>query len=1747
MALDLELQSYEEILDGMIRSLQSRVGLSDDTIGSVTLSLLETAAQSDFLVNSNILAALDSISIDRATGVTLDKIGFSEGLTRIPATKASGPITITDASFTKVSTQIYPNRPPPISGATIIYVNDASSFPSTGQLYIGRETAQVEGPITYSAIAQVGSYYQITLSTSLNKNHNTGESIILAQGGNRSIQSGASIQTPASGASAQILFNTISNAIIPDGETTITGVSALCSETGAAGNIPANTLTAFINAPFPNAVVTNPSPFSNATDIETDFQFRERIKQTRQARSRGTNVALINAVLNLIATDEQKRVSSAAIEEAATVTLPTILRIDDGTAYEPIFGGIGNEIILDSALGGEDTLQLNSTPVVKAQITTINVQPFEIYDDYKLSVLVGGALSEHVFQADDFRSEGAATAYEIVASINANTDLLFSARTASGANKVTIFAKSDSNEDIEVTVPDSGTDANTYLAFPQSHQYTVLLYKNDELLTKDGSEATIESTAYPWNLSLTSYTFIVSVDGTPNATYTFNSSNLAPYTPSNAPLSQWVTAFNSTIPGITAISSNNLLVISSNKGANSEALLSISSSCTLVSLGGVFSDLEAEGRNSDYSLIRGTGQIKLAQPATAGDNFKAGTQNFQAYFETDAISGGSFNLSATGNFWFVTDNESTFITTTLVVGSSISTSNPATNTWRFQASDNSFDNVQVGDWAIVWDESLSSSNCGFWRISNVSTSTIDVQKASGVSQSASLTNSNSFTIIRTDGIVQQGFLPSGSYSLDGAVTSLNNNLIGATASVVNANKIRISTNTYLSNGFICLASADTNGQVIGFSTFLTKTNGVQHIAAIESGNSELGSPVFSSALVANANSTASTKVFTANAAQTISPDKMLFFVQPLSITSYNNNRFNQVGIRNLVSNSTSITLSDKLTISSILINDRAYVTNGYDFSFDDKLNIVLDDNAEINTLVLPLYREIEVDSSPSPTVNTFSATDIDGGSLSLTATFGATFDFNNYRLWSRARQVVNSNGTNNDLVIRSSHFGPTGNEYRFSIQYPTAASQSATCSTAVTNGTIDNILTLPSGAEISLNTSGVTNLSITIIGSNPYQMYINTPTGTAPDYVDSGVVVGNLLRIKNTNTSFSVGNTGVFLITAVSNTAITVSNWGYNGVPTNQSVTLNDITDFIIYPVDTFSANTAISTINNGILAQNITASLVSGETGASPIFTSTNDNSGSTSLYLNLVDGENWVKNATLTASPQFTSEANFSLTSASYSLVGERFRLIPYTAQQTAEFLSSKAVSGINNIAGLKQNEQGNKIQINSQQFGTLGAVKAASGSANAVGGSIVGSASTITNNNLLIRSTIGATDGLHGGSWIQISSALPLNKTLDFASNTTLQVSHTLNLQIVSGTGSFNTAISSSADNTTNIRVEKIGKFIAYAHNSGTSPAFNGYEGAWVEISSSSNFNTENTGTFRVIRCNSSTFWIENEDGAEEVVALTGNNDIKFYSSDSVMPGDSIVISGGLMGANNDGTFVVSSVSAASLTVSALTPFVATTAPITLGSNYTNFASFDADTTNFYKQVNTLQDVSSITSSLSDILVEAGTASFDNKISDVYECTFTALNKLDFDTKTFFGVDSYLAYEGLIKEATKIIYGDTSNPNTYPGVKAAGAYIDIQPPLPRKITLSVGVRLRTGVTFKTIENNIKSVAAGVINSTSIGQSISISDIVGAIRGIQGIFAVSMISPTYNSENDLIVINAGEKPICDASTDISVTLLGG
>ena len=163
---------------------------------------------------------------------------------------------------------------------------------------------------------------------------------------------------------------------------------------------------------------------------------------------------------------------------------------------------------------------------------------------------------------------------------------------------------------------------------------------------------------------------------------------------------------------------------------------------------------------------------------------------------------------------------------------------------------------------------------------------------------------------------------------------------------------------------------------------------------------------------------------------------------------------------------------------------------------------------------------------------------------------------------------------------------------------------------------------------------------------------------------------------------------------------------------------------------------------------------------------------------------------------------------------------------------------------------------------------------------------------------------------------------------------------------------------------------------------------------------------------------------------------------------------------------------------------------------------------------------------------------------KIGEIGGVSIEAMGKLNFPSEIVNGIDSYQFNTGLIGEANRVVYGDPRDSTTYPGVSAAGAEIFIKAPLVRRIEVSIDIRIKTGVPFSTIVEEVRNSVAALINSNPVGQPIPISDIVSTVNVITGIQAVAISSPQYDSQNDIIRVNSGEKAlVLDIVSDILVS----
>jgi len=701
-------------------------GITNLRSANPILSWLEAAAQSDLRSSQDIFNLLNSIALDNATGLALRRIGDDENVPIQGQAPSSGKVNISDSSFTKLSAKLFQGAPAPIVGSVTLNVGDVSAWPASGSLYIGRGTSNYEGPLAYSSKTNVGTNWVLNLTSPTVKFHNSTESVVLAQGGNRVVNANSVVRTPQANTADAVEFKILYSVTVADGETLVPDVLVQALQSGTVGNVAATSISQFATLPFAGATVTNPSPFSNGLDTELDDDYRERIKNARLSRAAGTPLAITTAVTGITASDENKRViSSSFLYRQGRASQ---LFIDDGTGYEERSQGISIETLIDSATGGEQYFQATQRPFAKASITTTNQAPFTLSSGIPLTVKVGGTTYTHNFSISDFTAIGNATAYEVVSSINANPILGFSARTAGAGTQVVLFAKEDTNDDIEVVSTEG--DANDVLAFPVGRNDTLQLYKNDRLLSKDGLLAVVTSNPVAeWNTLTGAQTVIIAIDKTAPATYTFTDQDFVDQstgfvTVGRNTVDAWAAVINAKIPGITAAVAAGAITLTSNAGRVDKAAISITGG-TLVS-GHMFGITAVFGNQRDYTVDRNAGQVRLETPLSTGDRLTIGSKNVRSFVESLVIP--TSTLSATARLWFVVDGDATPIKHGLNTSTTLTVAVYSLHEWGHTlkitaGSGTPFTNVLAGDYIVLWDTALDASLRGAFRVSETNSST----------------------------------------------------------------------------------------------------------------------------------------------------------------------------------------------------------------------------------------------------------------------------------------------------------------------------------------------------------------------------------------------------------------------------------------------------------------------------------------------------------------------------------------------------------------------------------------------------------------------------------------------------------------------------------------------------------------------------------------------------------------------------------------------------------------------------------------------------------------------------------------------------------------------------------------------------------------------------------------------------------------------------------------------------------------
>jgi hypothetical protein len=1144
----------------------------------VLLSLLEAFGEAGFRVSSDMITMLDAVSIDRATGDALKRIANDKKVPIYSATKATGLVDLYDDSFSKISDKVYAGRAAPVAGSAFIFVSDASKFTAQGSIYLGRGTTAVEGPLSYGTTSRLdpdtglpvtgivsksgGAYYMIVLDTGseTTKFHNLGESVILAQGGDRIIPVGTTVQTSQATAAEAVSFTTTATAKILDGETTVTRVPIIAAKDGVDGNVAKGAIVQLLGVPFQGRSY-NASPLTNAKPDDTDEVLRERIKRAEQAKIKGTEAAILQAAIDVVSPDELKRVASANIKRSTGAEQTLVF--DDGSGYEPIDSGIGLEQLLDQALGGEKEFQLLNTMIERATVKTLNEAPFQVIGGDTLTIeIIGYGTVTHTFQNSDFKIYNQADSFEIVSSINSNYNLPFVARTVNNGKGVALTPKDLHN----ITV--TGGTANDGLAFPTTTVYTLRLYRNDEAVYQEGIKAAVESLSQAaWGNITNTYTFKISVDNTPTLNISITDTDFQKYGQSyvmNAAtdLSIWVKVLNDKLPGVTATVSGDKIKFESNSGASSRASLKIYTDNTTyvgASMFGTNAVVEASGRSSDYSLNTKTGQLQWATAFDVGETATAGSKFTRAKVETGTLT---TTLSLGSNkmyIWAVVDGATSLIPHAISGTSVTIAKNPGgypAGSAKILATAGAFQDAKAGDYIICWknvgETFLSDTNTGTFKVLDVepvaspSFIVVDNYDATNQASAFALPSANRFVIVRSIEPVQIIEInPLTVTSPNLLRDTINAQIIGATASVVGG-KVRIqSSSANEAESEILIPAITDNVAPLGIIT--GKYSAVSSHQGYAESDKQLGLGMPTFKLLSNQNGVLSQYIVDSSyllndgtqndILQYLDWPSGYFINSAGSITSYpyagpNSGATEQVDTYTIAGtkvNPVRKGLTWRGTYSGSQFNltggytpaEKYTLRQGLGFDVSDSLAFIIDKDATIKAFVAPMARKVTI-SSALPTTTQFNLADAESNlALNNPATF-RDFDFKNFKFWTRAK--LSTQG----MDFQAQDFGPSGSNQKISLQYPTAPDTDMTHS--VSGGPVNSTnITLTSGAEEPNDTDATSAFTVKFManaGNIDYYKYTYR-VGTAPNFA---MTPGSIVNIA-AGSSLDPANTGTYKIT----------------------------------------------------------------------------------------------------------------------------------------------------------------------------------------------------------------------------------------------------------------------------------------------------------------------------------------------------------------------------------------------------------------------------------------------------------------------------------------------------------------------------------------------------------------------------------------------------------------------------------------
>lgn len=319
--------------------------------------------------------------------------------------------------------------------------------------------------------------------------------------------------------------------------------------------------------------------------------------------------------------------------------------------------------------------------------------------------------------------------------------------------------------------------------------------------------------------------------------------------------------------------------------------------------------------------------------------------------------------------------------------------------------------------------------------------------------------------------------------------------------------------------------------------------------------------------------------------------------------------------------------------------------------------------------------------------------------------------------------------------------------------------------------------------------------------------------------------------------------------------------------------------------------------------------------------------------------------------------------------------------------------------------------------------------------------------------------------------------------------------------------------------------------------------------------SSFNTGNASTATAITLANSYAGItstttghaldQNSDIGTGVI-LRDIRDIKLLEGDAVRTNDVLFISentnSNWFNTTNSGTFTVDALGTNSvdgkvfLRVTNAVGIAETSIQLDIANTVLSITESDDNKFSTIKQIHSVS-IDEFNNDRRLIYLSPGNRVYKWSQSNV--SSISALGKIGYNQDIVTGVDGYLYYTGLLRKVQRIIDGYEPDATNFPGRKAVGSLIEVLPPLPRRVTVAIDVTTQDGVNLSEISDEITSAIINYISDLGVGEDVILSDIIVRVKNIDGVAAVTFITPEPSEER--IAISSDEKAFIESS-DISI-----